>query len=99
MNRLDINMDGLDLSHRITVQKYVDEYFNAHDKLNSVINASQNAFDTYRLTFPNDFNFDAFLTQNNPEYHEALDTRNNARNKLNTILNEYFNDWDKNALL
>lgn len=93
-----LDLDTLDTFNRLQVEERINEYNAAMSALGDVINASQVQFDNYRLTFPDDFNFEAFLTQNNPAYHEAIFKRNQARNKLNNILKDYFPGWDKNAL-
>lgn len=99
MNALkSLDLNTLEVNQRTEVQQRIDDYTLAEEKLRNVMDESQVAFDRHRLIFPDDFNFEVFLTQNNPAYHEAIFCRNQARNKLNNILKECFTGWDKDAL-
>jgi len=65
-------------------------YNDNHEKYNDIVNEAQRAFDIHRINFPEDFNFELFLTNDYPGYQQALFERNTSRNKLNNILRDLF---------
>lgn len=58
------------------------------ERIREIEDNTLRSFDIHRLTFPNDYNFNAFLNIQ-PEYQSAIMDRNDITNVLSSFIGEF----------
>lgn len=95
--KLPIELSKLPISNHLLpeIDSSLEAYKASLAKVQDANNAAQCMFDSHRMVFPEDFNFDGFLN-GQIFYHEAIMARNIAEVKFDSVmLRAYGEMWNK----